>query len=196
MAVNGVAAAAIGAGSLFAWSGIKGWALLPTLADVVSGRTPTGAETYALSSPDAGNVTGGATGGSGDAAAIFGQYIGHAYLYGGAPGPDGSKPWDCSSSCNWIVSVKMGRAIPGYGPGKYNGSVHGPTTLQWGVWPGLRRISRSDVQSGDFIVWTGHMGIAISNTHMISALDTTDRTKETPIDGFGNGPILKYGRLV
>jgi hypothetical protein len=39
------------------------------------------------------------------------------------------------------------------------------------------------------------MGIAISNTEMVSAQDPQDGTKRGPIDGGGDGPLMKYGRL-
>lgn len=195
MPINGVALASVGAGTLFVWSGIKGWSLTETIGDVISGKAPSSSLMYPLAIPGqsaSASVGGGGT--TSDLANLALSYQGHAYKYGGAPGMDGSKPWDCSSFANWCVS-KTGRAIPGYGPGKYNGTVHGPPTGSWGIWPGLRRISRANVQAGDIIVWTLHMGIAVSNSDMVSALNPSDRTKRTPIDGFGNGPLIKYGRL-
>jgi hypothetical protein len=86
-------------------------------------------------------------------------------------------------------------SIPGYAAGVYDGTVHGPATGQWGIWPGMSHVSRGEVQASDIIVWTGHMGIAIDNTHMISALNPNDKTKITTIDGNGNGPLMCYGRL-
>jgi cell wall-associated NlpC family hydrolase len=192
--LNGLALAAIGAGSLFVWSGIKGWSVTATLGDVITGKRPRQSSIYALSTPEGqSSGIGGATGSAISDAAV--QYQGHAYLYGGAPGKDAQNPWDCSSFCNWIIGHKLGGTIPGYGPGKYDGSIHGPPTGSWAIWPGLHRISRSELQAGDLIVWSGHMGIAVSNDHMVSALNPIARTKITPIDGYGNGALLKYGRL-
>jgi cell wall-associated NlpC family hydrolase len=194
--LNGIALAAVGAGSILIWSGIKGWSVLGTIGDVISGKAPNQEAVYSLSDPGAPTndaLVGGATGSAISDDAL--KYQGHAYNYGGAPGTNGESPWDCSSFCNWVVGHDMHMAIPGYSPGQYNGSVHGPPTGSWGIWPGLRRLSRSDVQAGDLIVWAGHMGIAISNSHMVSALDPKHGTEVTPIDGYGNGPILKYGRL-
>jgi|SRR5215475_1825367 len=191
--INGVALAAIGAGSLFVWSGIKGWSVLATFGDVIAGKKPKQSSIYPLAPGGDSSGIGGATGSAVADTAI--KYKGHAYLYGGAPGKDGRNPWDCSSFCNWVIGHDLRSAIPGNGPGKYDGSVHGPPTGAWASWPGLHRISRTEVQAGDLIVWFGHMGIAISNTHMVSALNPSERTAETPIDGHGNGPLLKYGRL-
>jgi hypothetical protein len=199
------------------WSSIKGWSILGTIGDIIAGKKPSQQFQYPLTNPNdptlllglagvasgnAGPLLGGK--GSGTAAIPGGiagiasdalRYKGHAYRFGGAPGTNGSNPWDCSSFVNWVVGHDEKMAIPGYGPGKYNGSVHGPPTGSWAAWPGLKRISRSQVGPGDIIVWLDHMGIAISNTEMISAQNPANATRIGPIDGGGNGPLLKMGRL-
>jgi len=202
MPVNGRALVVAGIGLTFVWSGIKGWSILGTIGDVITGVPPSGQVTTPVASlTTAGAIAGDATGaiasgGATGLAAVFMQYQGHAYLYGGAPGVDGSRPWDCSSAVNWIVSVKGGKAIPGYGPGKYQGTSHGPPTGLWAAWPGMQWISRAQVQSGDIIVWAGHMGMAINNTQFISALNPTLKTRVGSIDGgVGRGPIIRIGRL-
>lgn len=196
MAISGKAVTITGVGVLLVWSGIRGASVLGTVKDMIAGVKPSGANVYPLTAnvgAPAGQVP--TPGGGGNAAAIGQAYVGHAYLYGGAPGRDGSQPWDCSSFVNYVVGVKMGDSIPGYGPGKYIGTAHGPATGQWGVWPGLAHIDRSAVMAGDIVVWLGHMGICIDQNTMVSALDEADGTKVTPIDGYGNGPLLCYGRL-
>ena len=201
MAVNGRALASVAVGTLFVWSGMKGWSILGTVGDLVTGKQPnqpvtsplttaTGIES--LGSAPAGTASVGANAGGIAGTAL--QYQGHAYNFGGAPGKDGSKPWDCSSFVNYICAVKLGLPIPGYGAGKYDGTSHGPPTGTWAVWSGLSRIGRSEVSAGDIIVWLGHMGIAISNNQMISAQNPADGTRISGIDGFGNGPVLTYGR--
>lgn len=122
--------------------------------------------------------------------------IGHPYAFGGVPGPSGADPWDCSSAMNWIVSYE-GLAIPGYGPGQYDGTVHGPSTIGWldaqgGV---VGSIDRSEVQGGDIMCWRTHMGMAISDTHMVSALNESATTEETIIDGLIPGEQLIPLRL-
>lgn len=195
MPINGVALSSVAIGSVLIWSGIKGWNLTQTFGEVITGKVPSGTEVYPLTSASDGtsgsSSSGSATGIAADATA----HIGHAYSYGGAPGKDGKSPWDCSSMVNWIVGHDAGKAIPGYGPGKYDGSVHGPPTGSWGIWPGLQHISASQLQANDIIVWAGHMGIAVSNTEMVSALNGTLGTLRTKIAGYGNGPLLCYGRL-
>lgn len=211
MAIDGKALAAVGIGSLFVWSGIKGWSVVATIGELATGVKPSGTEVNALSSLSTSSLqaqAGGSAAAGGPPvigqgtqpplglAGIAVQYQGHAYRLGGAPGFDGSNPWDCSSFMNWIIAVKGGRAIPGYAPGKYKGTTHGPPTGSWAIWNGMTTISRAEVQAGDIILWLGHMGMAISNTQLISALNPTEKTKITTIDrGVGRGPIVRIGRL-
>lgn len=199
MAVDGKALTAVGIGALFVWSGVKGWSVLGTVSDVIQGKVPTQAVANQLTTgAEAAAPLPSGLGGaeiSGSLTSIALSYKGHAYSFGGAPGQDGSRPWDCSSFCNFCIGVRLHQAIPGYGPGKYDGSVHGPPTGAWGVWPGITRISRGEVAGGDLIVWLNHMGIALDNNTMISALNANAGTQVTPIEGHGNGPILAYGRL-
>lgn len=192
MAVNGIAVSAVAIGSVLVWSGIKGWNLTATVGQIITGKVPKGTEEYTLTSADS---SGGTIATSSGIANDAQKYVGHAYTYGGAPGKDGKSNWDCSSFANWVIGHDAGRAIPGYAAGKYDGSVHGPPTGSWGVWPGLAHIKQNELQAGDLIVWVGHMGFALSNTQMISALNSKEGTKVTPIAGYGNGPILCYGRL-
>ena len=190
--VNGIAVASIGVGALFVYSGIKGWSILAAVGDIITGKTPAdNTNQYRLAANASG--TPGTT--SSDIANDALRYQGHAYSYGGAPGVNGTNPWDCSSFVNWVVGHDLKMSIPGFSNGSYNGSSHGPPTGVWGVWSGLMHISASDVAAGDLIVWTGHMGIAISNTEMISALDKQQGTLITPIAGYGNGPLMCYGRF-
>jgi cell wall-associated NlpC family hydrolase len=196
MAFNGRALTATSIGILFIWSGVKGWSVLGTIGDVVTGKKPTQPVSYPLSiSPTTTDSTAVANAPAGIAGIAL-QYVGHPYRFGGAPGVDGSKPWDCSSFVNYVVGVKAGRAIPGNAPGKYTGRSHGPATGNWAAWTGMSSVKRSQVQAGDILLWLGHMGIATSNTDMISALNPEKGTRTQKIDsGVGRGPLLRIGRL-
>src|SRR5260370_16095299 len=194
MPINGIALTSIATGSLLIWSGIKGWSLLATAGQVISGKAPSGTDVNPLSVPGGSNNLQGFTVSNLANDAL--TYQGHVYKYGGAPGKDGKSPWDCSSFINWVVGHDGHRAIPGINAGQYDGSSHGPPTGAWGVWPGLQHIKQSDLQPGDLIVWTGHMGMAVSSTMMVSALNSQKGTLQTPIAGYGNGPLLAYGRLI
>src|SRR5579859_5967546 len=95
--ISGFAVFSIGIGSAFIWSGLKGWSILATLSDVISGKKPSGSEMYQLTS----NAQTGSVPNSIVSDAL--SYKGHAYKYGGFPGLNGTQPWDCSSFVNWVV---------------------------------------------------------------------------------------------
>jgi hypothetical protein len=197
--LNGRALAAIAIGSVFIWSGAKGWSILGTAGDLILGTKPDQPVVNKLTTDAAlppgvlSDIPGGAN--AGGLVGLAMSYQGHAYRFGGAPGVNGTNPWDCSSFVNYCVGAKLQRPIPGLAPGKYNGSFHGPPTGVWAAWSGMKRITRAEVGPGDILVWLGHMGIAIGNGQMISALNPAEGTKVTPIDGFGNGPLITMGRL-
>jgi cell wall-associated NlpC family hydrolase len=111
--------------------------------------------------------------------------IGHAYHFGGSPGPDGTQPWDCSSCVNFNANIKAGMPIPGAAPGKYNANEHGPPTGSWLLWGGLTTVGHtgSVAQPGDLCIWQTHMGVCVAPGKMVSALNPGEGTKETGIDG-------------
>lgn len=189
--LNGRSAAAIFAGILLVWSGVKGWSIFGTLGDLVKGRQPEQANSLPLS---LGGSISGVPGTGATFAAEALQYQGHAYRFGGAPGRDGTGPWDCSSFVNYVIGVRFLQSIPGYKAGGYDGTSHGPATGQWAVWPGLAPISRDQVAVNDVIVWPGHMGIAISNQQYVSALNPEAKTAIRTIDG--QGTPIRCGRYV
>lgn len=190
MPINGVAVSSVAIGSILLWSGIKGWNVTRTVGEIVSGKPPKGIDENVLTSADNTSNTSVGFTSSGTANDAL-QYNGHAYSYGGAPGKDGKSPWDCSSFVNWVIGHDLRRAIPGYGPGQYDGSVHGPPTGSWIAW--MTHINQSDAQAGDLVVSATHMGIVIGPNQMISALNSRLGTKITPINGYFSGPVF-YGR--
>ncbi len=190
MSINGVALSSVAIGSILLWSGVKGWNVTRTVGELLTGNAPKGTDENVLTAP----------GGQGAASVGFTssntandalQYNGHAYSYGGAPGTNGQSPWDCSSFVNWVIGHDMHRAIPGYGPGQYDGSVHGPPTGSWIAW--MTHINQNEAQAGDLVVSPTHMGIVIGPNQMISALNSRLGTKITPINGYFSGPVF-YGR--
>ena len=195
-----------GGGAIFLWSAIEGKSWSTVLRNIISGKSPQSAANVnaitagaaplagGTGNPSAAVSDGGAIGGG----TITGQALaneamtgqGHAYLYGGAPGPNGTNPWDCSSACNWW-QTRVGLPIPG---GAWNPSTHGPATgsyLSWGS-----GISSGQVGAGDLCVWATHMGVAINNTQMISALDPALGTAVTGILAGGPpGETVSFRRV-
>lgn len=201
--INGIALAAAGTGAIFLWSGIKGGGVLANLQDLIKGEPPksTGANPIdtgpgSVVVPDA-PLGGTATGQQIATDAL--AYQGHCYSFGGAPGTNGRGCWDCSSFVNWVVGHDLRLAIPGYGPGKYDGSVHGPTTLSWLAWigTGVTHIPLKDAGAGDIACWQTHMGIMTGPDSMISAQTPSSGTQVATgnIAGFMPGEVLFVLRL-
>jgi cell wall-associated NlpC family hydrolase len=189
--VNGIAVTSVAAGSILVWSGIKGWNVTRTVGEIISGQTPKGSNVNPLTNSDSFSGGGGVINSPSDIANDAQKYNGHAYSYGGAPGKDGKSPWDCSSFVNWVIGHDFNHSIPG--AANFDGSSHGPPTGLWMAWPGMKHVSQQ-IQAGDIIVWATHMGIAISSTQMISALNSQLGTRVTEIHGTARGPMI-VGRL-
>ena len=106
------------------------------------------------------------------------RYVGAGYIWGGNASSIGD--WDCSSFTSYVLGHDLGLALPGGGkwgdPG-YPPNAHGPTTYNYMLFG--TGIDQSQVQAGDLIVSTVHMGIATGPATMISA--------ESPSAGTGPG---------
>jgi cell wall-associated NlpC family hydrolase len=123
-------------------------------------------------------------------AAAAQQYIGKGYVWGGSANQPGD--WDCSSFVSYVLGHDLGLPLPGghWGDPGFPPNSHGPTTGSYLLYGGP--IDSLAVQAGDLVVWSSHMGIAISNTQIVSARDpqegvgistinaTTDSLNETP----------------
>lgn len=205
MAVSGAGVAYAAAGFTLLWSGVRNATLKDTLTAFLRGQSPaphpTGPVTIGLAST--GNASaapaGGAPGTTPSAVANDAlKYTGHPYLYGGAPGTDGSHPWDCSSFCNWVLGHDLGMTLPGESSPGYSGTSHGPNTVSYLAWGGAKTVSNSAsaAQAGDLCVWQTHMGIAIGGGQMVSALNESLGTRVTSISGGApGGEILFVRRL-
>lgn len=174
---KGIGFAAIGAGALFVYAGVKGYSVPQMLQDVITGKTPAAGQTeQALTVPQSASSVGYLGSGSGSAIASDAlKYNGARYVWGGAPGTQAGVDagTDCSGFVNMVVGRDLGMAVPFYGTGKYDGSVHGPPTLAWLAWTGCTTIGSdpSQAQAGDLCCWQTHMGIALGPNQMISAQD-------------------------
>lgn len=183
------------------WAGIKGTGISATIQGLIQGKDPrTLPQVNAIDQPDAGTSFGG--GDFGGLADTLMAHLDHPYLYGGACGPDGSKPWDCSNAVDW-AATKNGLKIPGFGAGKWNMVGHGPSTLIWLAWApaNMKKIPASQAARNDLAIWPTHMGICLNNTDYVSAAGHgvkvgghTD-TVAGPIHGGGpSGELVTFWR--
>lgn len=198
MPVNGASAVALGAGVLFLVSGLRGWAVSTTIGDLLTGKNPASQPGVNLLSTQlsAAGVNEGSTGLAplSGLASYAEQYQGGPYGWGKS-GPPGT-PVDCSGLPNYALGKHFGRPIPGYPNGKYSG--HGPVTGQYYVWSGASTISPDQMEAGDLVCFLTHMGIAVSNTQMISALNSTLGVQVTTVSGgapAGELGIVRIRRL-
>lgn len=191
-------------GGYLAWFGVHYWrsdVKWPSdpVKDVLTGKslpanTPSGpsahsllaADTAALK-PDPGGTSGagGSTGTSASGSAIADdalKYKGAGYVFGGNASKVGD--WDCSSFVSYVLGHDLGLNLPGgrWGQPGFPPHTHGPTTLNYLMFGSP--INLKDVQAGDLIVSSEHMGIAISPTQMISA---QDEALGTGVAGFPAG---------
>lgn len=197
MAVNGVALASVATGSVFLYSGVKGFSIPQAVQYIVQGKSPatlpqaTKVDTP-VELPTAGSsatVGGGSASGVAIATDAL-RYKGAGYVWGGNASSTGK--WDCSSFVFKVLAQDMGMTVLGHkwGDAGVPPNAHGPTAAEYaGAGQG---ISRAQVQAGDLLVWPHHIGIAISNTSMISAQDQRLGTGVSSIDGtsryFGRQP--------
>lgn len=125
---------------------------------------------------------------NGDAiAAAAESHIGHPYVWGG---------WDCSSMVSHVLSVDLGLATPGAAAGQYQGPPpHGPVVSDYIAWNGARTIAGPPAP-GDLVCFGPdvHIGIAVSATRMVSALNPQLGTQETPIGSTAPGQVI-YRRV-
>lgn len=188
-----------GAGAIVMWAALKAKAPSEVLrallsgkpldtvppVDTITGSTPAAA--YGYGAYGYGSVFSGTTGSTVANDAL--KYQGHLYVYGGAPGPNGANGWDCSSFVNWVLGHDLGMTLPGSRTPGYNGTSHGPTTVSYWGWSGAKNVTlgtanaEKQAQAGDLVVWATHMGIAIGNGRMVSALNDQLGTEVTTISG-------------
>lgn len=171
--VPGLAVGLATAGGLLLYSGLKGVPIPDALRGVLStGKLPAGAAAAAPSA--AGPSAAGPAGATGSAIADDAlKYLGAPYRWAGAD-PSG---WDCSGFVTWVLHHDLGYNLPS--------NTHTVCTAFYG-WSGASKLnSVQTVQAGDLVVWPSHMGIAISGTQMISALNKSQGTVITTFAGAG-----------
>lgn len=183
MPLNGTAVAAVAAGGLLCYSGIKGYSLLRAAQNMIQGNPVTKGQSVSLISSGAGGGSAPAANAGGlvgDAEAWEGKW---QYVWGGSPGASGGRG-DCSSFMNYVIGVQGGRAIPGFPAGKYNGSSHGPATTSWLTWSGCTTVGVADMQPGDLVVGITHMGMVTTPGMYVSARDPAEGVGVDSVNSF------------
>lgn len=141
-----------------------------------------------------------------DGAAILSdarKYNGHQYVYGGPSNPQGG--FDCSSFASYVLGHDEGLALPGgtWASTTSSGQIHGDVASQFINLPGAHKVSHNaaDIQQGDVLVWSTHVGFGVGPGTMFSAYDTAQGVLQTPKDmANANGPggeqltIMRYGK--
>lgn len=187
MTIKAIPLASIGVGTLFVYSGLKGAGFSATLAELVQGKKPSGTDIYGITGnvlEDGSSSSILASGSVGGIAGVAESYAGKVpYVWGGAT----TSGWDCSGMVNRILQMS-GHSIPGSTSGSFSG--HGPTTLQYLIWTGAKNIPRASAAANDLAVWPTHMGICVSNSQMVSAVDEAEGTKLSAIQGPAGEPLV------
>jgi cell wall-associated NlpC family hydrolase len=194
---KGVGYAAIAAGGILAYSGVRGYSLLKAVQNITGGKAAnTGQTTSLIGVPGTtGSVNNVGTLASDSEIATLAQtYIGKwSYVWGGAPGIMGGVG-DCSSFVNFIVGAKLGLAIPLYKAGTYDGATHGPPTTTWIAWAGCATVPKAEASPGDIVVGPTHMGIYVGNGQYCSARDPAEGVGNDPVSEFPD-PLVLYRRI-
>ena len=118
-----------------------------------------------------------ASGGGEQIAAAALKYIGSGYVFGGPADRVGD--WDCSSFVSFVLGHDLGYPLPGgkWGDPGMPPHAHGPATTNYMMWG--KPVSASQVQKGDLVVSSEHMGIVVADGTYMSA--------KTPALGTGLG---------
>lgn len=129
------------------------------------------------------------------------RYKGEGYVYGGT----GSRPgdWDCSSFVTYVLGHDLGMAVPGgsWASVTGRGTVHGPVVTSYATWSGAVTVPAGQAAEGDLVLFVGlgtggHMGIVLGPDKMVSALDSSQGTLVSPIQGYGPaGAPIVYRRI-
>lgn len=179
-----------GLGFLILWSGITNAGVLSTLQTLALGHAPVpGTPTPSLFG-NSGVSTSAFVSGTSNTAGTTGSAIANAalkyagkvpYVWGGKD-PSG---WDCYGFTTYVLHHDLGYNLPN---NTYSGF------LEMLAWTGATTIPNNQVQAGDLVMWQTHIGIAVSNTEMVSA---ENPTRGTRVDTFQNGgPLLPEVMIV
>lgn len=175
--ISGVAVALATAGGVLLYAGFQGLNPLEALKDITSGKTKPLEARKSTFTNDPSHL---GAGGSGIIAAGYntGSGVGPA-LAAAAMRHSGEK---YSQGRRWQVGYSdcssfPGKALKDLGITPPGASVTG----SYLTWSKLRTVSKSEIQVGDFLCGSGHMGIALSPTTAIGQQNTRQNVREDSI---------------
>ena len=112
-----------------------------------------------------------------DIAAYARTFVGSPYVWAGWE-PSG---WDCSGFVGYVLGKHFGMKLPG--GFVWSGKVHPPVAAMYKTWTKANTVSVA--QAGDLCCWITHIGIAIDDNRMVSALGRQWGTIVSPIASSG-----------
>lgn len=184
-AISGLAVGAATGGGLLIYAALRGVTPLEAMRDVLSGNPPSVPRGPSVRVEEEQNISRGLSpdgtplsGPNGWLATTAMTQRGVPYSWGGES-PSG---FDCSGLVQWSF--------------RQHGISSPRTTYDQVVWSKLRSISRSQVAAGDLIYSSGHVVIAISNSHCVAAQRRGTNVKTLPIANAFSSPIIAYKRYV
>jgi cell wall-associated NlpC family hydrolase len=196
MPINGIALGALGVGSVFLWSAIKGKSILATTQSIITGKNPatlpqSNPITDVTSTTDSGSTGNNAPVSNNNIVNIARSHEHDSPYHFGGPPPMGTT--DCSS---WVSKILNQAGVKNPGGRAYDPRSHGPNTISYLSWNGAHTIGHTAniSQPGDLIVGLTHMGIATGNGQYISNHDPAESVSEKPISTFPD-PVFSVRRL-
>lgn len=189
--ISGLAVALAATGGVLLWSGLKNATVDDTVRALLKGQpvpsgpglpaiqAAVGQQLGALAGAGAtvGALAPGVQGTPGLQGGLGSRIAQAAMTHQGAPyvwATGGPNTFDCSGLVNQTLGRDLGLPIPGRPTGQYTG--HGPVSGQYYVWSGAVTVT-GPPQPGDLVCYIGHIGIAVSATHMCHAPKTGDVVK-------------------
>lgn len=117
-------------------------------------------------------------------------FRGLGYVFGGNASYPGN--WDCSSFVSYVFGKGFNLALPGgrWGEPGFPPYDHGPVVTDYAGWNLAVTIPQGQESAGDLACFVGvgangHIGIVTGPNRMMSALNPSIGTAETPINGYG-----------
>jgi cell wall-associated NlpC family hydrolase len=119
------------------------------------------------------------------------NYVGAGYVFGGKADRIGN--WDCSSFVSYVLGHDCGLPLPGgkWGDPGFPPHAHGPATGNYMMFG--KPVSASQVQKGDLVVNSEHMGIVVTaGTYMSAKTPSAGTGLGLYTDGFpGGAPVFR-----